>query len=121
MPRLRLAFQQAEGLAHCVCNWRIEVQDLSSGSPSEDETGHLLSTVSGSDISTEFGQRHYLAALDLSQPFLDRAQGLIVGQDFCCLFKCVVFVDRKQDRRRSTSAGHYDVLTQVGDAVDEVS
>jgi hypothetical protein len=121
MSCLRLAFQEPESFAHRVCDRPIEVQDLSPGAPSENDAVHLPSTASGGDISTKLGQRYRLAILDLSQPLLNRPQGLVVREDLCRLFKSVVFVYRNQDCCRTTVPSHDDVLTQVGNAIDEVS
>lgn len=121
MSCLGLAFQQPEGLAHCVCNRPIEVQDLSPSTRSENDAVHLPSTASGGDISTKLGQRYRLAVLDLSQPFLNRPQGLVVREDLCRLFKSVVFVYRNQDCCRTTVPSHDDVLSQVGNAIDKAS
>jgi hypothetical protein len=121
MPGLGLTLQQPKRLAHRVGDRPIEVQDLSPGASGEYDPLHLASTASRCDISTELGERYGLAALDLSQPFRDRVQGLVVREDLCRLFKRVVLVDRNQDDRRPTASGHDDVLTQVSHPIDEVS
>ncbi len=72
------------------------------------------------DISADLGERHCLAALDLSQSFLNGIQGAIVREDLGCLFKGVVLVDRNQDRGGPAASCDDHVLAQVGNPIDEV-
>jgi hypothetical protein len=78
MSSLRLALQEPERLAHRVCDRPIEVQDLSPGASGENDAVHLPTTAPGGDILTKLGQRDRLAVLGLSQPLLNRPQGLVV-------------------------------------------
>jgi predicted transcriptional regulator len=116
---LGLAFEQPKRFGHRVRDRPFELEDLPPCSPSENDTIHLSMTGPGCDISTEVVECHRLAALDLSHSFFDRGEGVVVGEDLRRLFECLVLVDRDKDRCRSAAPGHDDVLTEIGNSIDE--
>lgn len=115
-----LPLQQPECLGHGISDGPVEVEDLPSRSTSEDDSGHLPPAASSIEVPTQVGEGHRLAALDLGEAFFDSAERLRIREDFGCLFQGVVLVDGDEHGRRPPSPGHDDVLTEIGNAVDEV-
>ena len=120
MPGLGLTLQQPKRLADSVGHGPIELEDLTTGPTREDDSGHLPSASSGREFSSKLGQRHRLAALDLSKPFFDRAERLGIREDLGGLLQSVVLVDRDEHGRGPTPPGHDDVFTEISDAIDEM-
>ncbi len=102
-----VAFKQPERVLYRNDEGPVELKQLTSGAPCEDDTCHrLLSRATGVELSTKVRKCDGLVARELSKTGLDRGQRLGIGQDLRRLLQGVVLIDRNQRSGRFAVAGN---------------
>src|SRR5712691_1101958 len=76
MPRLWLPVQKDERLLDCVREAPLQIQDLPAGPAREDDPRQLSFCPALADLATELVERHGVAVLNLSEPFVDGSERL---------------------------------------------
>ncbi len=119
MTRFGFPFEEAEGHDDGVGQRPVEVEHLSASPPDELDPAHLR--VSEVELLAQLIEAHGLPALGFVAALVDRGEGVGVGEDLGGLFQCLVLVDGDQHRGGPAPAGDDDVLSQVGDLVDDLA
>ena len=119
MARLGFPYEGAKGPDDCVGQRPVEVEHLSASPPDELDPAHLQA--SAAEILTKLGEAHGLPALGFVVAFVDRGEGVGVGEDLGGLFQALVLVNGDQHGGGAAPAGDDDVFSQVGDLADDLA
>lgn len=73
----RIALEQAERILYRIDQRPVEIEQLASGAPSEDDTRHrLLRCAARVELNTKLRERYGLLARELRKTSFDRGEGL---------------------------------------------
>lgn len=116
----RIAFEQPECVLYRVDEGPVELEQLASGAPCEDDTRHrLLRWTTGVELGAKIRECDGLVPRELRETGFDSSEGLGVGQDLGRLLQGVVLVDWNQRSSRFSVAGHQHVIAAIGDIAQE--
>jgi hypothetical protein len=119
MACLGFAFEEAKRLDNSIGHRPVELEDLLAGPPGEFDPAHLrVSTV---ELPPKLVKRHGFPALDLLASFLDGDKRVRIGEDLRGFFQGLVLVNRDEYSGGPTPTGDDDVLSEIGDLIDDLA
>ena len=119
---VRVPLEQSKRVLDRVDERPVEVKQLLSGAPCENDFGHASAGVSTlAEVATKIVERDAVASSQLGETSLDGGERRGVRQDLCGLFERLILVDRNKRRSRLAVASHEHVVTAVSDVAEQLA
>lgn len=123
MAGLRVGLEQRDGLEHSFRHPDVEPIDLNPSGSSKENSSHTsppASVLPLREVGSDVIERRDPSGFEVRKTTLYGAQRGRVRQDLGRFLEALVLVDRNDRRRRPTVAGHDDVLTSIGDVIEDL-
>lgn len=118
-----VALEESEGLLDCIDQRPIQLEQVATGSPGENESrqGSAGGRPTLSQLGAKLGEGDRLSTLDLGKTHLQCGEGVRIREDLGGLLERLVLVYRNQRRRGGPIAGDKHVITTIADIVEQAA